>query len=111
MFLIIGNVAISLSRFFFVLSHVTLKGHIINGKEKHSGKNLRILFISTKTPSPHILNIIYVQKPEIEKTMKFKFLNIRKKINQIQSEIDAVFIKSDRFYSGFFEKQGFTAPF
>ena len=108
MFSTIGNVVIWLSRFFFVLSHVTLKGYIINGKEKHSGKNLRILFISTKTPSPHILNVIYVQKPEIEKTMRFKFLSIVKKINQIQSEIDAVFIKCDRFYSGFFEKQGFT---
>lgn len=104
----ISLVAIYVSRLFFVISHITLKGFIINGTEKHSGKKLRILFISTKAPSQYILNIIFKQKPKIEKTMIFKFLSVKKKINQIKSEIDAVLIKCDRFYSGFFEKQGFT---
>ena len=104
----IGTVVIWRSRFLFVLSHVSLKGYIVNGKEKHSGKGLRILFISTKAPSSHILNVIFKQKPEIKKKFKVSLLNNKKKINQIKSEIDAVLIKCDRFYAGFFEKQGFT---
>ncbi|NIP31101.1 MAG: hypothetical protein GTN59_11220 [Candidatus Dadabacteria bacterium] len=108
MFTVIENVVIWFSRFFFVLSHASLKGYLISGKEKHSKKNLKLLFISTKYPSYHIMDLIYFQKPKIEEKFRINFLNKKKIINQIQSDIDAIFIKCDRFYSGFLEKKGFT---
>ena len=37
---IIGYIVIWVSRFFFVLSHISFKGYIVTGTEKHSGKNL-----------------------------------------------------------------------
>ena len=108
MFSAIENVVIWFSRFFFVISHVALKGYLVNGKEKHSGKNLKLLFIVAKDLSSFLVNLIYIQKPDIEKKFKITILNKKKIINQMQSDVDAIFIKCDRFYSGFLEKQGFT---
>jgi hypothetical protein len=106
-FPIIQILVILLPRFFLVLNQNFLQGYILNGIEKHSGKNLKILFISNTTPSPYILHLIYTNKPKIERNVKFNIINIKKYVSKIQSDIDAVFIKCDRFYSGFFEKQGY----
>jgi len=107
-FSIIGKIAILSSRFFLVLNHVFLEVNILSGIEKNSGDKIKILFIGTNSPSPYILNLIFSKKPKIEKKSKISIFKIKKYINDIRNDVDAIFIKTDRFYSGFLEKQGYT---
>jgi len=107
-FSILDNFIILISRFFLIISQVSLTTYLVIGKEKHSGENLTIFFISDEDLSPYILEILFSEDPKIEKQFNIHIWNYKKKINQIRTTIDAVFIKSDRFYSNFFEKRGFT---
>lgn len=105
---IIDEFVIVISRFFWILSQISLISYQVSGKEKHSGENLTILFIGDENLFPYISSILFSEEPKIEKKINIHLWNYKKRIDQIHSNIDAVFIKSDRFYSGFFEKQGYT---
>lgn len=107
-FSFLDNFIILMSRFFKITSQVSLTAYLVKGKEKHSGENLSIFLIGDERIYPYISSILFLEEPKIEKRYKIHIWNYKKKLNQIQPDIDAVFIKSDRFYSRFFEKQGFT---
>ena len=96
-----------MSRFFMIIGQASCIAYLISGKEKHSGEKLTILFISKKNLSPYISNLIFSKESKIVKKFNVNIWNYKKKINQIVSDTDAVFIKCDRFYSNFFEKKGF----
>jgi hypothetical protein len=106
-FSILNDFVLILSRFFSILSQMSLIAYQVSGKEKHGRGNLTILFIGDEPIFPYISSILFSEEPKIEKYFNIHLWNYKKKINQIHSDINAVFIKSDRFYSSFFEKQGY----
>ena len=57
---------------------------------------------------PYLTNLLFSKEPKSKKIGKIFIWNIRKKLNSIPYDADAIFIKNDKFYSHFFEKQGFT---
>jgi hypothetical protein len=107
LFYFMDNLVVILSRVILIISQTSLVVYLINGKEKHSGANLTILYLGNENPSSYILEILFSGEPQIKKSKKIHIWNYKKEINRNKSNIDAVFIKSDRFYSNFFEKQGF----
>lgn len=104
---VIDNFIIILSRFFLIISQLFLTAYIISGKEKHSKKNLTVLFIGDEKIFPYLSSILFLNDPKIEKSFSLFIWNIKKKIDRNNLSIDAIFIKNDRFYSHYFEKQGY----
>ncbi|KYK29867.1 hypothetical protein AYK20_04890 [Thermoplasmatales archaeon SG8-52-1] len=105
---VIDKLTIILSRFFLIISQLISKAYVINGKEKHSKKNIKILLIGDNKLFPYLSNLLFLKEPKIEKSFNLFIWNIKKKVNKNNLSIDAVFIKNDRFYSHYFEKQGYT---
>jgi hypothetical protein len=106
-FSLIEHVIIWSTRFLFVLGHVSLKGFLISGNEKTSGKPLKLLFIGTQNPSHFIINLIYTENANIKKEFNINIYNQKKTFKSLKDDIDAVIIKCDRFYSGYLEKKGY----
>ena len=107
-FSFVDNFVISISRLFLIFSQVSLNTYLVSGKEKHSGEIITILFLCNENLSPYILEILFSEPPKIEKQFSTHIWNCQKNVNKFFPNIDAIFIKSDRFYSNFFEKKGFT---
>ena len=103
----IDQFIIIFSRFFLIISQLLLTAYIVSGKEKHNKKNLTILFIGDKKIFPYLSSLLFSEYPEIEKNFNVFIWNIKKIINKNNLSIDAIFIKNDRFYSHYFEKQGY----
>jgi len=55
-----------------------------------------------------LLELLFSKEPQIKKIKETHIWNYTKEINPNKSNIDAVIIKSDRFYSNFFEKKGYV---
>jgi len=51
--------------------------------------------------------ILFSEEPALEKIGSIFITNINSKLRQFTSDVDAVFIKSDRFFSRFLNKNGF----
>ena len=107
-FSFIDSFVISMSRLFLIFSQLSLNTYLVSGEEKHSGEMITILFLGNENPSPYILEILFSETPRIKKQFNTLIWNCQKKVNRIFPNINAIFIKSDRFYSNFFEKKGFT---
>ena len=107
-FTLIDKSIFRISRLLLVLNQVFLKGFIISGQEKHSGEKITILFISNKDLCPYLKSILFLNNPKIQDSFKINIFNYKKRINKIKSKLDGVFVKCDRFYSGYFEREGFT---
>jgi hypothetical protein len=68
---------------------------------------MKILLLGDEKLFPYLSNKLFFEDPKIEKKFNIKLWNLKKDILQQNKDIDAVLIKSDRFYSSYFEKQGF----
>lgn len=95
-------------RIIFLFSQIYITMYLVKGREKHSGVDLSILLITNKEEFPYLSKIMFSESPQIERIERVFLWNIRKKLKKISPEIDSLFIRSDRFYSHYFEKQGFT---
>jgi hypothetical protein len=104
----IDNYAIISSRLFSIIGHITIRAYSVKGKEKLSGEKLKILFIGDEKVFPYISSKLFLKEPSIEKKFKINLWNLKKEINNLEDDVNAVFVKSDRFFSSYFEKQGFT---
>lgn len=107
-FTIMDFTGIILSRFFFLLSQLPLTIYLLKGEEKYSKKNISVLLLSNKKSFPYLSNKIFLKTPKVEVIGKTHLWRLNKKIDAIISEVDAVFIKNDLFYSRFLKKKGFT---
>ena len=103
-----GEFLLIISRFISIFSQFSLNAYIVNGIEKTSKKEIFILYVGDEKLCPYLSELLFVNKPKIDKEFKFRIWNYKKKIKEISSKIDGVFIKSDRFYTRYFEKQGYT---
>jgi len=99
---------IVLSRFIFLFDQLSLTMHLLQGKEKYSGKDISILLICKKRSFLYLSKKIFSKKPSIKVIGTVHLWNINKKINNFSSEIDAVFVKNDLFYSRFLKEKGFV---
>ena len=102
------DISIILSRLLMISSGLSLTIYLINGKEKHSKAPLIILYLSNEELYPYLENILFYEKPKSKRIGKLYIWNLKKKIKNISSKIDAVFIENEMFYANYFERQGFT---
>jgi len=98
-----------ISRLFSILNQIPLTAYIFTGKEKNSKEKIKIMYISNTTFDPYISKLIFLDQPKMENKFKINIINYKKKIKKLNSKIDGILLKNDRFYSGYFEKQGFTS--
>jgi len=96
-----------LTRFLITINQLSYTAYLIEGKEKNSKAKLKILYLSNEELYPYLMNILFSEEPKHKKIDKIKIWNIDKKIKEKYNKIDAVFIESNTFYAGYFEKQGF----
>ena len=105
---VLYNMSIILSRLLIITNGLSLTIYQITGKEKNCKEPLIILYLSNEKIYPYLENIIFYEKPKIRRIGKIYIWNIKKKIKNISSNIDAVFIENEMFYANYFERQGFT---
>jgi len=96
------------SKFFSLLYHFYLPMYLLYGKEKTSGTTISILFISDKNSFSYLSDLLFSEEYTCKKIGNVCIWNVRRRLEKFSPGIDAVFIKSDRFYSNFFQKHGFT---
>jgi hypothetical protein len=107
-FYVTDTICISGSRLFFLICQLNLTAYLISGKEKHSGENITILFLSNENSFSYLPDLIFSEASEIKKIGKIHIWNARKKISGIPCDADAIFIKCDRFYSDYLQKNELT---
>jgi len=96
------------SRLFFLICQLNLTAYLISGKEKHSGENVTILFLSNENSFSYLPDLIFSEGPQIKRIEKIHIWNIGKKLSKNPYNIDMIFIKCDRFYSNYLQKKGLT---
>jgi len=92
-------------RMFTLINRLYFSTYLITGKEKHTQAKMRILYCNHKKLNPYIRNILFYEEPNYEKKGKMFIWKIRKTCDK--TNVDAIIIKSDMFYSGYFEKQDY----
>ena len=97
-----------LSRLLIISNGLSLKIYQVTGREKNCKEPLTILYLSNEKIYSYLENILFYEKPKIRRIGKIYLWNIKKKIKNISSNIDAVFIENEMFYADYFERQGFT---
>ena len=97
------------SRLFLLICQLNLTAYLISGKEKYSGENIIILFLSNENSFSYLPDLIFSEEPQIKRIEKTHIWNISKKLVENPYNIDAIFIKCDRFYSGYLQKNELTA--
>lgn len=95
----------SFSRFINLLIQLSFRSFFIQGKDNQNQK-ITILGLNNEDKFPYLSNILLSSNPTIKENEKINIFKIKKKLNQIKN-IDAIIIKTDIFYSGYFEKKGF----
>ena len=94
-----------------LLHHLYSSVYLIKGKEKHGRVDITILFYGDENSLSYINNILFSKKPKIEEVERCFIFNIEKNLSEFANEIDAVFIKTDRIFTGFLQKKKFfTIP-
>ena len=94
-------------RVFKLTNQLNFSVFLIQGKEKNSGEKIKIIYLSNDELDGYISNILFCEVPKCEKIGESSIRNIERECEKFFSNIDAIFVKSDMFYSGFFEKRGF----
>jgi len=95
-------------RLFLLICQLNLTVYLFSGKERHSGEKITVLFLSNGNSFSYLPDLIFSEVSRIKKIETLHLWNISKKFSEIPSDIDAVFIKCDRFYSDYLQKQVFT---
>lgn len=96
------------SKFFSLLNHFYLPMYLLYGKEKTSGITITVLFLSDENSFSYLSDLLFSEEYTCEKIGNVGIWNVGRRLEKFSAGIDAVFIKSDRFFSCFFQKHGFT---
>jgi len=107
-FYFIDTLSIIVTRVLFLIFQLNLTAYLISGKEKYSGLNIDILFLSNENSLSYFPDLVFSDDPKIKRIEKIHIWNVSKKLAGNPFDIDAVFIKCDRFYSGFLQKNEFN---
>jgi len=88
-----------------LIHHFYSPVYLVKGKEKNSLVDIKVLFYGDMVSLSYLNSILFSKKPKIEMVDRSFIFNIEKKSCQFSTEIDAVFIKTDRVLSGFLQKK------
>ena len=81
--------------------------YLIRGKEKHSGEKITILLLCQENSFSYLRDLLFSEEPKIKKIDKLDIWNIKNKIKKFSTNMDAIFIKCDKFYSNYLQKSGY----
>jgi len=95
------------SVFLITINQLSYQAYIIKGKEKNSKENIKILYLTNEELYPYLMNILFLEKPKHKKIGKIRIWNINKEIKKFFHKINGVFIETNTFFTGYFEKKGF----
>lgn len=107
-FYVTDTFSIIVTRVLFLICQLNLTTYLVSGKEKYSGENIAILFLSNENSFSYFPDLVFSEEPQIRRIEKIHIWNVSKKLAENPYDIDAVFIKCDRFYSGYLQKNEFT---
>jgi len=97
----------SFVRIFSIFGYLYTNIYLIEGKEKFSGKKISILYINKNERLDYLKKILFQDKIKYKKIDKIFIWSFTRRLNKNLNGVDAVFYKSDRFYSHLFEKKDF----
>ena len=95
------------SVFLLTINQLSYQAYIIKGKEKNSKENIKILYLTNEEIYPYLMKILFLEKPKHKKIGKIRIWNINKEIKKVFHKINGVFIETNTFFTGYFEKKGF----
>ncbi len=96
------------TRGFQLFNQILLPGTILQGHERYSYENLKILYFGVNEYDPYIAGLMFRGPFQTEFFDKMPLVKIPSQIEKLDSSISAVLVKCDLFYSHFFEQRGFT---
>ena len=106
---VLSSIYLVATRSTSIIQQFSLPICLLHGKEKHSKKNLTIIFIGNDGKGlSYLSNILFSDKPKMKKIGKTNICNLNKGLDDYSSNVDAVFINVDRFYNRFLQKHGFV---
>lgn len=98
-------------RLFIRMLDLQLSKYYVEGKEKHSGEKLSILYYGDKINFVYFSTLLFSETTNEKCLGKIGIKRIKKELKNLPYEADLVLIKTDRSYSGFLQKKGFiTIP-
>ena len=106
LFTFIDNLAINFTRVFTLLSQLQLTCYIVSGKDKTTNLPLTIMFLGESNKFSYLLDQLFCEKPHIKNLGKKSLRAISDIYKKNKNDIDAFFIRCDRFYCRFLEKNG-----
>ncbi|ENO12377.1 hypothetical protein MBGDC06_00715 [Thermoplasmatales archaeon SCGC AB-539-C06] len=71
------------SRLFFLICQLNLTAYLISGKEKYSGENITILFLSNENSFSYLPDLIFYEESQIERIEKIHIWNVSKSLLKI----------------------------
>jgi len=89
------------------IKNIYLPVYLVRGKEKHEKENISLLFLGDNISYYHIANQLFFEEPQREFVRNIFIWNIPKYLDSYTRTVDAVFIKTDRFFSRFLHKKNF----
>jgi hypothetical protein len=101
------NIYILICRFFMLINKLYVTIFIIQGQEKNTKKDINIIYLSKNNTYSYLHEKLFSDGFRSKKIGKCLIWNINKKLNFLSINYDALFIKSDMFFSNYFKKQGY----
>jgi len=89
------------------INHLYLSIFLLYGKEKKLGSDLKILLIGDEQTLSYFSNILYSEEPNIKNIGSTFIWNSKNYVRFFLKDVDAVILKTDKFFSGFLRKKGF----
>ncbi|RLF50558.1 MAG: hypothetical protein DRN24_06345, partial [Thermoplasmata archaeon] len=81
--------------------------YIVTGKKKNNHVTSKILYIGDNSSLEYLNEIIFSGETKKQFIDEILIWSFQKKIKKLSPSVDAIFIKTDRFFSNFLEKKGF----
>ena len=81
------------------LKHLQLSTYYIQGRDKINGLELNVVIFGDKLTLKYICKLLSLDDYKIEEHGKTFIWSIDKKLNKLNRSVDAVFVRTDRFFS------------
>ena len=89
------------------IKHLYMPVYLLAGKEKYGKSDLSILFLGDKISRFHISSVLFSNENTSEFIGKVWLWKTKKIVKQFTNKVDAVLIKTDRFFSECLNQRGF----
>jgi len=82
--------------------------YVLEGKEKHGNRNLKVLFCGNKMSLLFFINKLFLEDPQKKFLGNFLYSKIDKTVAKFSTDVDLTIIKTDKFFLGHLHKKGFV---